>query len=331
MGASTILINRSKRSRNRPEHPAASAWRNHRPRSVAPTRITTLSLNEKSAVYRLVGAGPSNSNVIAKHCRQPIAAVERIVYEKLLPQLPITGLQYYGFWETGPDKYGRTCWLFFEDAGGRAFSGKRPADRALAARWLGATHVWFESQSIGADLPVRDPGFYLGEIRATREKILHNLSTARRTKSERKILEACASQCDTVESQWSELEHFCAEMPRTLVHGDFQGKNVRVRSGPDGNEIIPLDWETAGWGMPGPDLEMVDTSAYWHIVKESWPRIQLHDVNRLAGYGALLRLLICISWETASLTFPCEDEAIDSLAFYQSRIDDSIRTLGWAV
>jgi hypothetical protein len=314
-------------SRTRPEHPAARAWRIHQPQSDAPAAIRTLSLNEKSAVYRLVGAGPSDSNVIAKHCRSQIAIVERTVYEQLLPQLPIAILRYYGFIEESPDKYGRTCWLFFEDAGGRAFSAKRPADRALAARWLGKMHVWFQAHSVRCALPEREPSFYLEDIRSTRERILHDLSTVRRPDSERKILGACASQCATAESKWNALADFCAGMPRTLVHGDFQGKNVRIRMGAAGNEIFPLDWETAGWGMPGPDLEMVDPVVYWQIAREAWPQITLQDVKRLADYGRLIRLLMCMSWETVSLPFPCEDEAIDSLEFYQNKLEDSIRIL----
>ena len=143
------------------------------------------------------------------------------------------------------------------------------------------------------------------------------------------MLLAVASQCDAVESNWGEIERFCEPFPRTLVHGDFQGKNVRVRTDGSGMSLLPLDWETAGWGVPAPDLETVDLSSYWNAVRHTWPQLCRENLERLASYGLLFRLMVCISWESASLPFPSEDEAVDSLDFYHAKMKETLQRLGW--
>src|SRR6266566_8451643 len=71
------------------EHPAVLAWNRLRRLSVEPTEIVVLKKRIKSIVYRLAGAGPGGSAIIAKYCHRPIALHERIVYEELLCKLPV--------------------------------------------------------------------------------------------------------------------------------------------------------------------------------------------------------------------------------------------------
>jgi thiamine kinase-like enzyme len=71
-------------------------------------------------------------------------------------------------------------------------------------------------------------------------------------------------------------------MPRTLVHGDFVGRKLRVRGGPDRGELVPCDWESAGWGVPAIDLAQASVQAK-----------RFAAAPDLAAYASLLRAYGC--------------------------------------
>src|SRR5213593_2636923 len=78
------------------DHRAVKAWRRVQPESFEPRNIEVLKLTKKkSAVYRLSGVGPNGAAVIAKRVRTHTATVERIVYETVLPRLPLPALSCY--------------------------------------------------------------------------------------------------------------------------------------------------------------------------------------------------------------------------------------------
>jgi hypothetical protein len=60
-------------------------------------------------------------------------------------------------------------------------------------------------------------------------------------------------------------------IPSTLVHGDFSPKNVHIRAGNASVDVLPLDWETAGWGVPARDLSDVPIELYCAAVQQWWP------------------------------------------------------------
>src|SRR2546428_1420646 len=83
---------------NLQEHRALKAWRQVRPECFEPENIQILKhKRKKSAVYRLTGAGPNGSPVIAKRCQAATASVERLIYEKFLSRLSLPALSCYGF------------------------------------------------------------------------------------------------------------------------------------------------------------------------------------------------------------------------------------------
>jgi thioester reductase-like protein len=55
---------------------------------------------------------------------------------------------------------------------------------------------------------------------------------------------------DTVPGWWPQLE----ALPRTLVHNDFNPRNICLRAGGDGPRLIAYDWELACVGAPQRDL-----------------------------------------------------------------------------
>src|SRR2546425_2602845 len=120
------------------DHRAVKAWRRIQPESFEPRNIEVLKLTKKkSSVYRLTGVGPNGAAVIAKRVRTHTATVERIVYQTVLPRLPLPALSCYGF---VPDPEDDFCWLFLEDAGGLQYSQDSAEHRAVAGRWLATAH-----------------------------------------------------------------------------------------------------------------------------------------------------------------------------------------------
>lgn len=61
----------------------------------------------------------------------------------------------------------------------------------------------------------------------------------------------CAALIERVGEWWSEIETY----PRTLTHGDFNPRNICLRTGVDGVErLCAFDWELACWHLPQRDL-----------------------------------------------------------------------------
>ena len=138
------------------EHPAIRAWNELQPQRIAPHKIETLHKGKKSAVYRLEGLGPHGSAVIAKRCRKKTAAIERTVYEEVLPHFPAPTLHYYGCVVEEEDDF---WWLFLEDAGGEPYAARLEEHRVLAAHWLGLLHLTAARLPVQARLPARGSGY----------------------------------------------------------------------------------------------------------------------------------------------------------------------------
>jgi hypothetical protein len=297
-----------------------------------PESIRTLSHNRKSVVYRLKAAHPCGNSVIAKWCTREIATIERVIYENVIPKLPLGSLACYGYLDEDLGEQDRTCWLFLEDAAGRSCRPGRRADRAALTSWVASLHVTAPEIVQRCQFPARGSGYYLEQLQAARVRVLDCLSTDEPDSKGQSVLLSILAQLDLIEQHWGELDGLCRAMPQTLTHGDLQGKNVRIRVQPSGAAVLPLDWETAGWGTPAPDLENVDVSTYSEITCAAWPNVRREEITQLADYGRLLRLIICITWETASLCHESEYEtAMESLAFYDARLKESMVVLGWRI
>src|SRR5439155_1430320 len=82
-------------------HPAVQAWQRLNPERVVPDRITPAKFKPNKprpnlTVYRLEGIGADGAAVIAKRCTRESGRIERTVYERILPQVPLAGPRYYG-------------------------------------------------------------------------------------------------------------------------------------------------------------------------------------------------------------------------------------------
>jgi aminoglycoside phosphotransferase (APT) family kinase protein len=124
-------------------------------------------------------------------------------------------------------------------------------------------------------------------------------------------------------------------MPQTLVHNDFKIKNVRVRFGSAGLELLPFDWEVAGWGVPAADLAQFsgnvlspNLEVYASLVRQVWPHLDLHDIRQMAHLGLVFRCLAAIRWEACSLAGDCVERAIRNMQIYQAGLSELAELAG---
>jgi len=326
------------------EHPSVRAWSVTGPKRVEPESIAVINpwkRNQffgtyKSGVYRLEGVGPAGSAVIAKRCPLHTAAVERLIYEEFLPQLPLRTLGYYGSVKE-PD--GRSGWLFLEEATGESYSPLKPEHRALAARWLAAVHQSGRHLDWQRRLPNRRPERFLELLRSCRIRVSEYLTTPDLPSDGATVLPRVVQQCDLVEAHWNELETICQSAPNTLVHGDFVIKNLCVRPAANGPELLVFDWEYAGWGAPSADLAQAtggvaspDLAVYRSCLEGSTTICDEIQVRRLAACGRLFRVIETMYWAclgmvpgpTLWLHGPiCE------LRTYSERMAQALSEVGW--
>ncbi len=90
---------------------------------------------------------------------------------------------------------------------------------------------------------------------------------------------------------WTEREHFLAaldRLPRTFCHHDAFRRNLLLRAGSEGEELVAVDWAYAGHGAVGEELaQLVVASLFFFETVGVAPR-EL-DAACFAGYVAGLR------------------------------------------
>lgn len=319
-------------STNLSEHPAVKFWRKIGSNTSIPEAVIVLKeykkrKREKSAVYRLKAIGPSGTDIIAKRCWRATWMKERTIYTNILPHLPMPTLQCYGFVE---EPNGKMCWLFLEDAGENIYLPNIQEHRMAAAQWLGLMHttaplIIGESRWLDCG-----PPYYLEHLKHTQDNILQSLNKLALNIGDIRTLQSILSLSDIVKSHWNELEQFCERIPQTLVHGDFSTKNLRLRNGASGLTLLPIDWETAGWGVPAVDIIKLDISTYWMVVRDFWSDVNLQDIKQLANIGELFRYLVSISWDSTRLKYQGRERAMWRMRYYEPGLLAFIKLAGWS-
>jgi Phosphotransferase enzyme family len=310
-------------------HPALQAWRDFGSLEDVPERIEVLRQHGVVGVYRLVGAGMGGESIIAKRTPAAKASVERTVYEALLPQMPVTTPRFYG--ALSPAESETHAWFFLEDVGAERYSDANPEHLALTARWVARVHGAAADLPAARTLPDGGPGRYHEHLMSARDKIGKRLSGPDLTPNDVTLLQAVLDRLQRLASDWSLIESLCVGLPATLVHGDFRPKNVYLRRNGAGLACYPIDWETAGWGVPAADLTRIDVAAYWSAARESRADLSLDTVQRLATLGQVFRTIAAIDWESASLRFETRrmiSQPLASLAVLLARLTDAVRMTG---
>jgi hypothetical protein len=299
--------------------------------TIAPENIEILQEwpgKAKATIYRLRGVGPGGAGVVAKRCRVESGRTEQLIYQEILPNLPLSALEYYGF---VPDEDGRFCWLFLEDAGSENYYSELEEHRVLAGRWLGTMNTFAQSVPAVRSLPDRGPRYYLELLKQAREEVLAVLDHSRVSSHGSSLLTAIVSHCDVVEQRWHHVDHFCEAMPRTVVHGDFATQNARIRTRLAGTSLLVMDWEDAGWGVPAADLSQTkcslrpDITAYWSVVRSFWPHVALADLNRWVQVGRMFRLISSVAWLNLGFAAGGVEWCVDEMHWYEPKFTEWLR------
>ncbi len=309
------------------DHPAVTAWRTIQANGAEPARIAVLKDNQHSSVYRLDGIGRGGASLIAKRSTLGSLLTERAVYEKVLAKLPARNLRCYGFLEHEDAVSG---WLFLEDAGSECYSADLAEHRALAAKWLGATHASSAELSEQCQLPGREPVYFWKLLVDGTNRLRNSLSNSALSPENREVVTAILSHLQVLADHWEKVEQHCERAPRTLVHGDLKSKNLRIRNFADGPVLFALDWEVAGWATPAVDLYFIDElELYLETVRQTWPHLSLDDLQVLRNCGRFFRLVASVYWAASGLEQDWLDRTMRHLTLYCSRLDGQIRAAGW--
>jgi aminoglycoside phosphotransferase (APT) family kinase protein len=315
------------------DHPAARAW-DRLGGGCAPTRIEVWrqASRSKPAIYRLT-FGRGQLAVYAKRSPTSDLAVERLLYQDILPGLPLTVPRYRGALR---DDDGAT-WMFVESVGDRCISEADPEHRALAARWLATLHGSAAASALATRLPDAGPARYRAHLCAGRDWIRRSSGNRALTARDREVLTGVLRELDGLESRWPRLERACTGLPVTLVHGDFRPKNVRLRFTGGVPTLYALDWEMAGWGIPAADLASgwghvltlrIDRRAYRRAVQDHGSDLDLAAMRRLSILGRLFQAVAAVEWTGASLRFESKlhlIRPIGSMRVYRRQIAHALR------
>ncbi len=297
-------------------HPVVRAWREIAPARRRVARVDRLRAKKQREVYRLMFEG-GRPDVIAKRAARTKLDLERTVYERVLPRLPVRGLRYYGLVDAEDD----FAWLFMEDAGDdRCSIGEHGA---LAAHWLGTLHGAAAELGFGSLLPEHDAGRYLKHLRASSRAILDNFDNPALRADDKGLLRAVVTTCELIESRWDTVEAICSNLPRTLVHGDFVARNLRLRPGASGPVIVTFDWEYAGFGVPAADVYMLaleagpeDLLRYRSTVSGYAHGLLDEELEALVRVGSGFRLISSVDWVTPHLRYASPERATSNLRYY---------------
>jgi hypothetical protein len=308
-------------------HPAVQAWARNTSLSERPTQVEVLKESRKTAVYRMEGVGPDGA-VIAKRCEAPAAKLETILYREVFPRLSATTPVFYGSEEIPGGEY---WWVFLEDGGNEAKTSWRGCEKTLAVQWLAALHT--SSYLLDLEfLPDAGPASYLDlHLREGRKQILDNLGNPAFSHAERDFLRKIVADMEAVACRWDEVERFSSGMPKTLVHGDFVSKNIRIKDRAGEKVLLVFDWETAGHGVPAADLALCpDTRAYLRLVNQTWPQTSEEDIRRLVLQGRLFRVLASICWQSYSLASKWAVLEMKTMGYFQAELTELMRVFGWS-
>src|SRR3989441_948848 len=192
----------------------------------------------------------------------------------------------------------------------------------------------------GGDRPDAGPGRYRKQMYTARDLFRNHLDHPAFTADDLAFLDGLLARFDQLDEHWDRLEQVATGLPRTLLHGDFNGKNLRVQASPAGPQIAAFDWTDAGRGVPTADLAQVvfatigfsaspDLATYLSVVRERWPDCDPEDVERLAACGTVFRDLAAIDWDSQHFFPDWANWFVPNLKLYDAELVHALDRLGW--
>lgn len=221
---------------------------------------------------------------------------ELCVYQQILSRVDLGTPQLYAArWEPHSGIY----WIFLEDVGTSRLRDSRNYARWVpAARWAARFHAATRNlpQLQTSFLPVWDLAHYHRCAERVR-RILPELNAQD---------QALTSQA--LEQYGSRIGWFAA-LPKTVIHGQFFGKNIMLRARRGDRMLAVIDWETAALGPGGFDLVSVSSGRWTDEQRQSMWRAYFDEFKHCAGSSQ--------SWESF-----CKE--LRELEMYQA-----LEWLGW--
>ena len=308
-----------------PTHPATRAWTSEFGSGAEILGITTLTNKHKSSVFRLELRGWIRDSAVAKVCTEGYGAItcgEERMYREVLPSAGLPSVEVYGHLV---DPSARSFWLFLEDLGDQVFESSCLDDCRLLAEWLAALHQWVGFTHSSSEWSDRGPDHYLQHLYSARTLISNSLSQTWVSERSRTALLRLRGFLDRLEEDWGRLDAVCRLAPRTIVHGDLVDKNVRFRTRGGARELVVLDWEMMGLGIPSVDLKLLgdDLEGYAARMQALRPSMSPALVKALANIGQIFRSLVVLDWKACDL--PYEWCSLESFESFESRLEADLR------
>jgi phosphotransferase family enzyme len=320
-------------------HPAVEAWIKLDSGNPVPSRIIELCANEKqgkttkSSVFKLEGSLTEDIAVVAKRCSLETAHAEWLIYEKILPKLPMTTLRFFGYVENRGEH-----WLFIEFAGGRPWVLSNPVYLDLSVKWLANMH--YSSSQIQELLlvPKKCTDHYLSQQRHIELRARHAALVPGLNDAELRILDEIRYCLDQLRQRWPEITSFCRSMPVCLGHNDLVDKNIQVREEGESFAVLPFDWEMSGRGTPATDLYWVLADGtetirlYWKYYSDFGERVALSEIIHLARIGVIFRNLDALEWISHSFGFETALQRGNTMEIAKGYLDPMLsmfRIFGW--
>ncbi len=195
---------------------------------------------------------PGHQSDDAKELRRPDREPglrELRVYRDILPEVDLGTLRLYGYrWEPEDGR----CWILLEYGGRELLRNTADLQRWItAARWIARFHGRSRALDPGRTgfLPRYDLAHYRRCAQRV-EEILPGLSTDERPLVARGL------------ERFRSLIPALAEVPVSVIHGQYFGQNILLRGRGGTLRAVPIDWETAALGPAAFDLVSL-TSGKW--------------------------------------------------------------------
>lgn len=304
---------------------AAAAWEELAGAGQEPGDVQVICTTGKTAVFRLTGLGGSERSVIAKKSPSRAAAFERSIYA-LLAELSVGALRCLG---SVADAEPGFDWLFLEDGGAHCLEPDSRRDRVLVSSWLASLHL--AGQGLAGDdrLPGRGAAWHLAHLASAHEMLSAALARRSLDDAQRRLLKSLLVRLDAIEARRDELNRRCREAPATFLHGDLKPQNLLIRATKGSREVVPCDWEMAGYGPVAADLGAwspgVDPDVYASLVGPHWPTCDRRRVQGFVELGRLLRLIDGMYWAAVDLEWPRKETPMWMLKHIDKEIPYAMR------
>ena len=304
--------------------PAVRAWEQLTGARSSFSTVDVLKESKGSQVYRLRGDEPAE-DVVAKRRRRDKLAPERTVYEHLLASLPVLPTRYFGHLAEEETDFG---WLFTEHVGGEPLRAADGGHLAALADYLASVHSGAASLGGLRDLPDRSLSFFDRQAESAAAQVLLGIENDTVGARDRVVLEAHLDLLERVRSGLDGVARNMEHIPRTLVHCDLIASNTRVVGANGDSKVIVFDWEYCGVGSPAPDVAILGghlpSLRRYADALQGWGDVSFADVQMLAEVGVVLRFVLAISWDGASLRYPNPHRSLRRLARYQAPFEAAI-------